>query len=284
MYIKARAAPLEICMPKLPVMNTDHEYKAVIAEMKAGVFEITLNRPERLNTFNEDMRLDFIALMHRIESDPDIRVVLFSGAGDRAFGAGADLGFFENDWTSPRFRAEYRWIHDFFDMLERVELPVIAAVHGTTACGGLELAMACDFIIAADDTRFGFTEANINLIPGSGGCSRLVRQIGPMWTKELVMAGTFIDAAQGKQVGLCTRVVPRATLMDEARELAQKLIAKAPQAMGVAKQIINTCQSVDMTSGRVLERMAQSTLILTEDHAEGVRAFREKRKPVYTGK
>lgn len=270
-------------MPKLPVMNTDHEWKAVIVEMNDGVLEITLNRPERLNTFNEDMRLDFIHLMHRIESDPEIRVVIFSGNGERAFGAGADVGFFENDWTSNRFRVEYRWIHDFFDCLERVEVPIIAAVHGICACGGLELAMACDFIVSAEDTRFGFTEGNINLIPGSGGCSRLARQIGPMWAKELVLAGEFIDAERAYAVGLTTRVVPREKLMEEARGLAEKLKAKAPQALGVSKQLINTCMSIDATSARILERMGQSTLVLTQDHKEGVQAFREKRSPEYTG-
>jgi len=271
-------------MGMLPAMNMDHDFKAVLVEAKDGVLEVTLNRPERLNTFNEDMRQDFLALQHRIESDQSLRVVIFSGAGDRAFGAGADVGFFEVEWTSPQFRAQYRWIHDFFDMLERVELPVIAAVHGTCACGGLELAMACDFIIATEDTRFGFTEANINLIPGSGGCSRLARQIGPMWAKELVLAGEFIDAERAFAVGLTTRVVPRERLIEAARGLAEKLRAKAPQALGAAKQLINTCQSIDATSARVLERMAQSTLILTEDHKEGVRAFREKRKPQYSGR
>jgi len=269
---------------KIPPMNMDYDFQALLVEARDGVLEVTLNRPQRLNTFNEEMRADFIALQHRIESDDTLRVVIFNGAGDRAFGAGADLGFFEVDWTSDRFRVQYRWIHDFFDMLERVELPVIAAVHGTCACGGLELAMACDFIIAAEDTRFGFTEANINLIPGSGGCSRLARQIGPMWAKELVLAGIFIDAPRAYAVGLTTRVVPTGKLMDEARTLAESLKAKAPQALGAAKQLINTCQNIDATSARVLERMAQSTLILTEDHKEGIRAFREKRPPKYTGR
>jgi enoyl-CoA hydratase len=271
-------------MGTLPAMNMDHDFKAVLVEAKDGVLEITLNRPERLNTFNEDMRLDFMALQHRIESDASLRVVIFSGAGGRAFGAGADVGFFEVEWTSKHFRAQYRWIHDFFDSLERVEVPVIAAVHGTCACGGLELAMACDFIIAAEDTRFGFTEGNINLIPGSGGCSRLSRQIGPMWAKELVLAGEFIDARRAYALGLTTRVVARDKLMDEARTLAEKLKAKAPQALGASKQLINTCQSIDASSARVLERMAQSALILTEDHKEGIRAFREKRRPEYTGR
>ena len=184
----------------------------------------------------------------------------------------------------PEFRVHYRWIHDFFDVLERVEIPVIAAVFGTCACGGLELAMAADFRIAAEDSRFGFTEGNINLIPGSGGCSRLVKMIGPGWTKELVMAGEFIDAQRALQIGLTTRVVAKEKLVDEARALADKLVKKAPQAIGAAKAVINACQSIDATSGRILERMAQSALILSQDHKEGVKAFREKRPPQYQGR
>ena len=168
-------------------------------------------------------------------------------------------------------------------MLERIEVPVIAAVFGTCACGGLELAMAADFRIAAEDARFGFTEGNINLIPGSGGCSRLVKMIGPAWTKELIMAGEFIDASRAMQVGLVTRVVPKDRLTEETRALADKLVKKAPQALGASKAVINACQNLDTASGRILERMAQTSLILSEDHKEGVKAFREKRPPQYKG-
>jgi len=267
-----------------PVLNPRYQYKAVKAEMRGPVFEITLNRPERLNTFNSEMQRDFTALQMQIERNPDIRCVTVFAAGDRAFGAGADLSWFEQDWTASRFRTEYRWIHDFFDVLERVEAPVIAAVFGTCACGGLELAMACDFRIAADDTRFGFTEGNINLVPGSGGCSRLVKMIGPGWAKELVLAGEFIDAQRALQVGLVTRVVPKAKLADEARSLADKLVKKAPQALGASKALINACQNVDATTGRIIERMAQSALILSQDHREGVKAFREKRPAQFKGR
>lgn len=266
------------------VLNPNYQYKAVKTEMRGGVFEITLNRPERLNTFNAEMQRDFTALQLTIERNPDIRCVTIFAAGDRAFGAGADLSWFEQEWRGPGFRAEYRWIHDFFDCLERVEIPVIAAVFGTCACGGLELAMAADFRIAADDARFGFTEGNINLIPGSGGCSRLVKMIGPAWTKELVLAGEFIDAPRAMQVGLVTRIVPKARLTEEARALADKLVKKAPQALGAAKAVINACQNIDSGTGRILERMAQTSLILSEDHKEGVKAFREKRPPQYKGR
>jgi enoyl-CoA hydratase len=267
-----------------PVLNPNYEYKAVKTAMRGSVFEITLNRPERLNTFNAEMQRDFTALQLQLERNPDIRCVTIFAAGERAFGAGADLSWFEQDWRMPRFRTEYRWIHDFFDCLERIEVPVIAAVFGTCACGGLELAMASDFRIAADDSRFGFTEGNINLIPGSGGCSRLVKMIGPAWTKELVLAGEFIDAERALQVGLVTRVVPKAKLTEETRALADKLVKKAPQALGAAKAVINACQNMDTGSGRILERMAQSALILSEDHKEGVKAFREKRPPQYKGR
>lgn len=267
-----------------PILNPNYQYKAVKTEMRGSVFEITLNRPERLNTFNSEMQRDFTALQLQLEREPAIRCVIIFAAGERAFGAGADLSWFEQDWVGPRFRAEYRWIHDFFDTLERIEVPVIAAVFGTCACGGLELAMACDFRIAADDSRFGFTEGNINLIPGSGGCSRLAKMIGPAWTKELVLAGEFIDAQRALQIGLVTRVVPKAELAEEARTLADKLANKAPQALGAAKAVINACQNIDTATGRIMERMAQTSLILSEDHKEGVKAFREKRPPQYKGR
>ncbi|MBM3486550.1 MAG: enoyl-CoA hydratase/isomerase family protein [Alphaproteobacteria bacterium] len=267
-----------------PVLNPGYQYKAVKVAMRGPVFEITLNRPERLNTFNAEMQRDFTALQLEIERNPEIRCVAIFAAGDRAFGAGADLSWFEHDWTASRFRTEYRWIHDFFDVLERVEVPVIAAVFGTCACGGLELAMAADFRIAADDTRFGFTEGNINLVPGSGGCSRLARMIGPGWAKELVLAGEFIDAARALHIGLVTRVVAKDKLADEARTLADKLVKKAPQALGAAKAVINAAHTMDPTTGRILERMAQSALIVSQDHKEGVKAFREKRPPQYKGR
>ena len=262
-----------------------HDFKALkVAIDEDGIMTITLARPERLNAFNDDMRAEFLWLTRRIEANSGIRVIVINAEGERAFCAGADVSWFENDWPTERFRVEYRWVHDFFDLLERIEIPVICAAQGVCACGGLELAMSCDFRIAAEDARFGFTEANINLIPGSGGCSRLVNLIGPGWAKELVMAGTFIDAEQALKIGLVTRVVPVAELQDAAMELARKLVAKAPLAMGLAKVIMNTCDSIDTTSGRILERIGQSVLIRTEDHKEGIRAFREKRPAAYRGR
>ena len=261
-----------------------HEFEALKVGIDNQILTITLNRPERLNAFNEQMKEEFRWLERRIEANSDIRVIIINAEGDRAFCAGADVSWFEQEWQTNRFRIEYRWIHDFFDRLERIEIPVIAATQGVCACGGLELAMSCDFRICSDDSRFGFTEGNINLIPGSGGCSRLVKLIGPSWAKELVLAGEFIDADRAFQIGLVTRVVPRDQLNAAARELAEKLLTKAPLALGMAKAVMNTCDNIDAASGRILERIGQSVLIRTDDHQEGVRAFREKRPPNYQGR
>lgn len=261
-----------------------YAFKALKVDISDRILTMTLNRPERLNTFDEGMKEDFRWLERRLEANDDIRVIVVNAAGEKAFGAGADVSWFEQDFPTERFRIEYRWIHDFFDRLERIEIPVIAAAQGICACGGLELAMSCDFRICSEDARFGFTEGNINLIPGSGGCSRLMRLVGPGWAKELVLAGEFIDAERALQIGLVTRVVPKDRLQAEARALAEKLVAKAPMALGLAKAIINTCENIDMASGRILERIGQSVLIKSEDHKEGIRAFREKRKPEYRGR
>lgn len=261
-----------------------HPFEALKVVVEDEIMTITLNRPERLNAFSEEMKEGFRWLERRIEANGSVRVIIVNGEGERAFCAGADVAWFEQDWQTERFRIEYRWIHDFFDTLERIEQPVIAAVHGVCACGGLELAMACDFRIAAEGTRFGFTEGNINLIPGSGGCSRLVNLIGPGWAKEMVLAGEFIDTDRAMQLGLITRVTSYESLMDEARALAAKLLKKAPLALGMSKMVMNTCQDIDSTSGRILERIGQSVLIKSEDHKEGLRAFREKRAPDYRGR
>ena len=261
-----------------------HPFKSLKVSFDDSILTITLNRPERLNAFDETMKEEFTWLERRIESNAGIRAIVFDAEGDRAFCAGADVGWFEQDWGTERFRIEYRWIHDFFDTLERIEIPVIAAIQGVCACGGLELAMACDFRIASEDARFGFTEGNINLIPGSGGCSRLVNLIGPGWAKELVLAGEFVEADRALQIGLVTRVVAREKLSAEAHGLAQKLVAKAPLALGMAKAIMNACVDMDRSSGRVLERIGQSVLIKSTDHTEGVRAFREKRPAKFEGR
>ncbi|NQU72184.1 MAG: enoyl-CoA hydratase/isomerase family protein [Rhodospirillales bacterium] len=263
---------------------SSYDFKALKVDFEDDILVITLNRPERLNAFNDDMRAEFNWIGPRLEANGNIRAIIFEGAGERAFCAGADISWFEQEWDTERFRIEYRWIHDFFDRLERIEVPVIAAVHGICACGGLELAMACDFRIAAEGTKFGFTEGNINLIPGSGGCSRLVKLVGPGWAKEMVLAGEFIDTERAMITGLVTRLAPYEELHEAAMALARKLTSKAPMAMGLAKAIMNACDDMDSSSGRILERIGQSVLIKSDDHGEGIRAFREKRKPVYEGK
>ncbi len=156
-----------------------HEFNALLVDISDRILTITLNRPERLNSFDEGMKEDFGWIERRIEANSDIRAIIINASGERAFGAGADVSWFEQDFLTERFRIEYRWIHDFFDRLERIEIPVICAAQGYCACGGLELAMSCDFRICPEDARFGFTGGNINRIPGSGGCIQIIRLIGP---------------------------------------------------------------------------------------------------------
>src|SRR3989475_6612146 len=197
---------------------------------------------------------------------------------------GADVSTFETDWNTPVFRANTRLLTNFFNELEALEKPVIAAINGTCVGGGLELAMACDLRVAARSARFGLPENNLGLIPGVGGCSRLVKLVGFGRAKELVLTGEIITAEDAFRHGLVNRVVDDGALAAEARALAERLRGKAPQALGIAKRVLQNCVSADLQTGRTIESFGQSILIKTEDHREGVTAFREKRRPKFEGR
>lgn len=248
-----------------------------------GVRLLTLNRPDKLNSWNAEMRREMRDAVDQAANDPDLRVLILAGAG-RAFSAGEDVSEM-GDLTAigtRGFRAIARGIHDVFDTIEAMEIPVIAAIDGVAAGGGFELALSCDFRIMGERGRLVMPEARVGLIPGSGGCSRLVRHVGLGRAKELVMLGATIPAARAAELGLATEVVDDGQAVGAAYKLADQLLGLAPLAVGMAKFILNSCTDVDAETGRRFERLGQSVLKTTADHREGATAFLEKRPPRWT--
>ena len=250
-----------------------------------GVAVLTLNRPTTLNSWNQKMRDELRDAVRELVSDAELRVLVITGEG-RAFSAGEDVRGMQGlaEIGTKGFRRVARDIHNVFDEIEAIEVPVIAAINGVAAGGGLELALSCDFRFAAETAKLGFPENDVGLIPGSGGCSRLVKLIGISKAKRLVMSGEMIPAPRARDMGLVDEVFSSEQLMAKALEFAQTLEGKAPLALGLAKLVLNACANVDPDTGRQLERLGQSILKKTEDHEEGAKAFVEKRKPKFKGK
>lgn len=260
-------------------------YKFLKLNSAEGIAVLTLNRPERYNAWNSEMRSEIALAVGEITNDDSVRVLIITGEG-RAFSSGEDVSGMKEltDIGTRGFRRVARNIHNVFDEIEAIEMPVIAAINGVAAGGGMELALSCDFRFAATTARLGFPENNVGLIPGSGGCSRLVKLVGPAKAKRLVMTGEMIQAPAALELGLIDEVVAPEVLLTHSMEFARKLAAKAPLALGLAKLVINACLNVDPDTGRHFERLGQSVLKKTEDHVEGARAFLEKRKPNFRGR
>jgi enoyl-CoA hydratase/carnithine racemase len=256
----------------------------LLYNLNDGIATVTLNRPEARNALSTEMRHDLRALGDLLLTDSTVKVVIFTGAGDEAFSAGGDINHFEREWLTPDFRAHGHHLTEFFNLLETLEKPVIAAINGVATGAGLQLAMACDLRLASTQARFGFRENFLNLIPGHGGTVRLVRLVGLARAKELIFMGDFIAAAEAQAIGLVHRVVSPESLLAEAQALAQKLLQRAPQSLGLVKRLLLSASETDQASALFLESLAQSVLIKTEDHQEGVHAFRDKRKPKFTGR
>lgn len=255
----------------------------VLTETRDQIAWITLNRPEAMNALSVQLRAELATALRAAEADPEVRVVVLRGAGDRAFCAGADIKEFVEVPSPPAYRqarVPESWITPF-DLTRK---PIIASIHGYCLGGGLEVALACDIRIAAEDAQFGLPETGLGIMTGVGGSQRLPRMVGLAQALDMILTGDRIDGRRAREIGLVTRVVPRAELAAETEALALRLAARPPMAMAFAKEAVRAAQDLPLRDGMRLEIDLITHLLNTEDRLEAARAFREKRKPHFTGR
>lgn len=254
--------------------------QVVLTEKKDGIGIITINRPEVRNALNKEAWELLSKAFSDFDKDDDVRVIVVTGAGDKAFVAGADLNALKQRSAVQTFYGESP---QFVLGIENVSKPTIAMVNGFCLGGGLEVAMACDIRIVSDDAKLGQTELNVGILPGAGGTQRLSRLVGLGKAKELVFTGKIISAQDAERIGLVNQVVPKAELLKETMDMAKSIAAKSPIVAKVAKTVINKGYDADLASGLKIEVLAQSFVFSTKDHMEGIDAFLEKRAPSFTG-
>jgi enoyl-CoA hydratase len=253
--------------------------ECVIEEQVAVVY---LNRPP-FNPLNRQLFSELSLLMDRLELDHDVKVVIITGKGDRAFAAGADIHDMMH-LNGMEILEMCQISRSAFSKIERLSKPVIAAVNGLALGGGCELAMACDFRICSENTKFGLPEINLGIIPGGGGTQRLQRIIGQSKAKELLFFGEMIDAERAFEIGLANRVVAIDELMRSAKEWAKKLAEKPVVAMRMVKRSVNAGANVDLDTALDLETSCFGNAFASEDRKEGMLSFIEKRKPSFVGR
>ncbi len=257
-------------------------YEHIIFQVEEGIATITFNRPKALNALNAALLEEFSKALDEIEADENIRVLVLTGSGDKSFVAGADINELAtfNPLTSKNFAQKG---HAIIAKLQQLPIAVIAAVNGFALGGGTEIAIACDFIYASENAKFGQPEINLGLIPGFGGTQRLPRLIGSNRAKELIFTGKMISAAEAEKIGLANKVVPQDRLIEEVKNIANEIAAKGKASLRAAKQAINHGLNTDLATGIHIEVEGFSLCFASSDSKEGTSAFLEKRKPDFKG-
>jgi len=257
-------------------------YQSLNYQKEGPVAVIQINRPQKKNSLNTELRHEIGKVMREIAADAKQRAVILTG-GEEIFCAGADISEIEGTASAEAAYQHAREFQILFGQIEALPQPVVAAVSGYALGGGCELALACDFRIASDTARFGLPEIKIGAFPGGGGTQRLPRLIGTAKAKEMILIGDPITAEQALAVGLVMKVTPKAKLMQEANTFAAKLASLPRLALQASKMLINRSQEMDLASGLELEARSFGAIAHTHDLAEGTKAFMEKRKPNFTG-
>jgi len=259
------------------------EYKNIRFEKDGAIGIVTIDRPKALNALNHEAITELHICFDMIKADPAVRCVIVTGGGEKAFVAGADISELAKlDIISARALADRG--QALLSKIERLPQPVIAAINGFALGGGCEIAMACDIRLAGENAKIGQPEVNLGIIPGYGGTQRLPRLVGPGKAKQLTLTGEPITAAEAHRIGLVDEVYPAAELMAKAKEMAQKIAAKAPIAIKAAKEAINIALDVALDDGARHEASLFAALYGTQDAVEGMAAFIEKRKAEFKGK
>ena len=262
------------------------QYETLLYQASDGVATLTLNRPEVLNAFSTAMQRELAAVVLRLADDDAVRAVVLTGAG-RAFCAGGDIGEMEGA-TDPTPLASRNKLHRMLTSvlmpLVQLEKPVIAAINGAAVGAGMNLALAADITVVADHARFSQAFVKVGLVPDTGGLYLLTRLIGLNRAKELCFTGRMLDAPEALLMGLVNQVVPAAELMPRALALARELASGATAAIGLTKSLLNMASTATLEEMAEFEAYALAVVLATEDHREGIRAFREKRAPVFHGR
>jgi enoyl-CoA hydratase/carnithine racemase len=255
-------------------------FEQIVVTAEAGIATVTLNRPERYNALGSRIVDELGEALESIEGAGEVRAMVLTGAGDKAFCSGVDLK------ERAEMDADGRWSHNralgaFAERFARLQVPTIAALNGLAFGGGLEIALACDFRVAAEGARFALPEVGIGIVPGAGGTQRLPRLIGVTKAKELILTGRRISAEDALDMGLVSKVVPRSSLMEEARSLAEEIAANSPLAVAYAKAAVDLASETTIEQGLRYETAAIRATLTSEDYKIGLTAFAEKRTPEF---
>jgi enoyl-CoA hydratase len=257
-------------------------YETLLLERRGRVAIITINRPEKRNALNIKTREEGAALIAELGSDDSVGVVVITGAGDKAFIAGADIAEFAG--RTAMMQRDVMLARSLFNAIDSFPKPVIAMINGYCLGGGCELALACDIRIASENASFGQPEINLGIIPGGGGTQRLTRLVGEGKSMEMILTGEIIDAKTAHAIGLVNHVVPLDQLEAKTMEIANRIADKGPIALSMAKEAVKIASRSNLDEGLRREVDLFALLFSTEDKDEGVAAFLEKRKPVFKGK